>query len=307
MRRIGLGLAVILAFIGINFASAQLPPGPVPILHVMSFCPTGCDSAATTWTVPAGSSNVTATYCGTGGAGGGGYAGTANAGGGGGAGGTCWVNWPITAKPGTVVTLTYAAGPTGAVASAQGLSGTASLLSWTQGAYAYSTPPAYSGGGGLVGGVAIGGNGGANNASQNGVAGVATSQGDAFGNTAGGTGGTGASGAAGGSVSLTGGFFMAGSPGGGGGAAAGAYAGGGARAYQLTTANGIAGGAAGNANTCGGGGAGGGSILAAGGIGGTYGGAGANGAGNAGGGGGAPCNGAGGNGGDGIIILTWVQ
>lgn len=311
MRRLWLGFALVLAFLGVNFASAQLPPSSGPSLHVMSFCPSGCDSTATTFVVPPGVSGLNATFCGSGGPGGGGYAGTANSGAGGGASGSCYVGWPIAAQSGVTLTLNYAAGPTGAAIGATGKSGTASYITWTQGAFAFSTPQAFGGSAGILGGVAVGGNGGNVLATVNNDASNPTGSAASIGT--GGTGGTSASGATPAALGtpLVSGPFAAGIPGAGGGAAAGAYAGGNTRIFYQTTAGGtVSGGPAGNTNTCGGGGAAGSSLFALGGAGGTYGtnsGNGANAAGNAAGGGGAACNGAGGNGGDEIIVLAWYQ
>ena len=311
MRQIFLFAGVVFALAFGGAVAQQQTGSVVPTLHVTSFCPTGCDSTSTTFVVPYGVSGLQATYCGSGGAGGGGFAGNANAAAGGGGGGSCYVGWPIAAASGITLTLNYTAGPTGAIIGASGKSGTASWITWTQGAFSFSTPYALGGGPGLLGATAIGGNGGNAGASINNNTGSPVGSMASFG--LGGTGGTAAGGGTPTAVisPLVSGSYASGIPGAGGGAGGGAYAGGSSRIFYQTTASGtVSGGPAGNTNTCGGGGAGGGSLLALGGGGGTFGtssGNGSNAAGNAAGGGGGACNGAGGNGGDGIIVIQWYQ
>ena len=159
MQRLWLGFALVLAFLGVNFASAQLPPGPVPTLHVMSFCSTGCDSTATTWTVPGGTSQIWATYCGSGAAGGGGFS-TSTGGGGGGGAAVCIKSYPLETPPGTVITHIVNAGPTAPGANSNGLNGVSEFLTWTAGAYSFTSPAAFPGSYGSVGTSTNGGAGG---------------------------------------------------------------------------------------------------------------------------------------------------
>src|SRR5208283_2415453 len=104
---------VLLAFLLLTWSVKAAVYGPQPTLHILTFCPSNCDSTATSWTNPVGASNATASYCAAGGA-----------------------------------------------INTAGVNGQPTYLTWTQGAWAFSTPTAWGGIGGQVGLVGTGGAGG---------------------------------------------------------------------------------------------------------------------------------------------------
>lgn len=304
MKSILLSLALIA---GVSTAALAASQSGGISQQVKSFCSSGCDSSATTFVVPPGAFDITATYCGSGGAGAGGYNAAAGGGGGGGGSGVCWRNQSIDAMAGVTLNLVFGAGPSGGAINVAGLAGIASQISWTQGAITITTPVAMGGMGGGGATAANGGSGGAPYAEVNSttlggepLAPVYTS-----GQTIS-TGGSGVGPSSGSATYNTGDIFFGSYGAAGGGATSGT--GGPSRLVAgLNGATGdVLGGAATNTNTCGGGGAGGSSMLALGGVGGSAS-VGSVGAGFAAGGGGGSCNQAGGAGGAGLIILRWKQ
>ena len=278
--------------------------GVVKSTHTTSFCAAGCDSTGTTWTVPYGAEQITALYCGSGAAGAGGYNSTTGGGGGGGGGAMCVMNWPIAAAPGTVITFTVGTGPTGGAINTQGTNGASETLSWTSGAWSYTSPAAFGGqGNATIATSTTGGTGGASGAVVNGGT---TVSGLTFSVPAGGAGATG-NGTASGQVTESPSSIWA--MGGGGGGGGGATNGNGGSSRLVGLIDGASGFVLGGAGTttCGGGGAGGNSWLTLGGTGGTVTGNAGNPGGTASGGGGGPCNGTGGAGGQQFVAFTWVQ
>src|SRR5208283_6133079 len=57
---------VFLYFLLLTWSVKAAVYGPQPTLHILTFCPSNCDSTATSWTNPVGASNATASYCGAG-------------------------------------------------------------------------------------------------------------------------------------------------------------------------------------------------------------------------------------------------
>lgn len=279
------------------YAQQANPPAP-QITQSQSFCPSGCDSTATSFTVPSSVYIVYASYC-SGGGGGSGGGTVANVGGGGGGGaGICYKRVPLYVAPGTILALNYTASPAGPAAATGGLSGFHTNISLTSGTLKFVPPTAWPGGGGLTA-TATGGNGGQSGCANDNNLSCGT--GVAQGGIAGGAGGatTGSNGlatAAGGDQ-----YLILGTSGGGGG---GTSTGGGSRCLSGTVPT-ISGGA-GNA-TDGGGGAGGCSGMGGiGGTGGTQNSANCTAGTFAAGGGGGGFNEPGCKGGDPIVVIEWA-
>lgn len=277
-----------------------------------TFCASGCDSSATSFVIPGGASDIHADLLGPGGSGGGGFSGTSGGAGGGGAGGIFIQDRALSTGPGDTLNFTgLVAAPTGGAIGSVGAGGTGVSISWTHGAFTFTTPTAFSGCPGGVGVTTAGGPGGAEPCTTNNASAPAGGTGPAYNSlaaAAAGAPGAGANGSAQSGVGFSP-FIFGASGGAGGGNATGT--GGVSRLFALNGSTGnIPGGAATNTNLCGGGGAGGsswGSLGGAGGSGGSSVGAGANSGGPGAGGGGGSCNAAGGNGGEGMITLRWTQ
>lgn len=298
-------IVALLAIAWVGQAPAAPLSGGYPSVQVQSFCASGCNSTATTFTLPFGAHDLRATYCGGGGSGAGGYNAATGGGGGGGSGVSCAKDYAIAAPPGTVFSLTIGSAGAAVAAGAQGLNGTKTFFTWTVGALSYSAPPSFGGGGGIVGTAPNSGSGGSCRNAVDGGAGNTAVLSWVAGACAGNSGGVSGSATNANTVTAFGALFWGGS----GGAAGGGATAGNGGGTMLLLPNGSNAGILGGtgSGTCGAGGAGGSSIFGLGGAGGNAGGsAGSAGGGFGAGGGGGACQLGGGAGTAGMVSFSWV-